>query len=151
MTIAAIPLSPAQCIASDTPLLEAARTMLSMDVNHLPVCDGNGYLGIVDIGDILSGIIPAAARGPHGLAHVKFAGDLRNLLVSHVRELAAKPVAEVVNHEIPPLDADCPLLEALLLLSKHDMPLAVVDARRQVTGMLSSRALLGYLLNQAGK
>ena len=151
MTIAAIPLRPAQCVQSDTSLLDVAQLMLRTEVNHLPVCDGKGYLGIVDIGDILSGIIPAAARGPHGLTHLKFAGDLSNLLVSHVRELGAKQVGEVVNRTVPPLDADCPLLEAMLLFSQYDMPLAVVDTQRQVSGMLSCRTLLGYLLNQAGQ
>ncbi|MBT9612937.1 MAG: CBS domain-containing protein [Burkholderiales bacterium] len=151
MTIAALTLSPAQCISSDTSLLEVAQIMLSKHINHLPVCAGGGYLGIVDIGDILSGIIPTAAHGPHGLAHLKFAGDLHNLLISHVRAFATQKVAEVVNREAPPLDADCPLLEAMLMLSRYDMPLAVVDAQRQVTGMLSSRVLLGYLLQQAEK
>jgi len=149
MSIALIPPHPVQCVAADTPLLEVAQRMLRDHTNHLPVCEGGQYLGILDIGDILSGIIPAAARGPHGLEHLTFAGDAHNLLVSHVRDLASKKVAEVVNREVPALEADCPLLEALLMLSKFDMPLAVVDAKKQVTGMLSSRVLLGYLLQKA--
>lgn len=151
MSIAVIPPRPVQCVASDSSLLEVAQRMLFEDVNHLPICAGGRYLGILDIGDILSGIIPAAARGPHGLEHLTFAGDAHHLLVSHVQALANKKVADVVNREVPPLDEHCPLLEAMLLISKYDMPLAVVDANRQVTGMLSSRALLGYLLQEAKK
>lgn len=149
MSIAVIPPYPVQCVAADSPLLEVAQRMLRDNTNHLPVCEGGQYLGILDIGDILSGIIPAAARGSHGLEHLAFAGDALNLLVGHVRDLASKKVAEVMNREVPALAADCPLLEALLMLSKHDMPLAVVDAKKQVTGMLSSRVLLGYLLQKA--
>ncbi len=151
MTIADIALRATQCVSLDTPLLDVAELMLREDINHLPVCAGGRYLGILDLGDILTGIIPAAVRGPHGLQHLTFAGDSSNLLISHVQDLANKQVSEVVNREVPPLEADCPLLEAMLMLSKYDMPLAVVDPNKHVSGMLSSRALLGYLLQKAKK
>jgi CBS domain-containing protein len=149
MTIANVALRPAQCVTIDTSLREVAQLMLDRDINHVPVCEGGCYVGIVDVGDILGAITPVASRGRYGLPDLQFAGDLMGVVQSHVRDLGQKKVGEIVNREIPAVEESCPFAEALLLLSKHDMPLAVVDSQRQVLGMLSSRAVLRHLLNHA--
>lgn len=143
MTIASIHLSPAACVSPEATLLDVAQLMTQEGINHLPVCDRSGYVGMVDVGAVL-GVV-----APRGLPDLKFAGDMLGVLTGHLRDLGRKRVAEIVNREIPPLPENCPLPEALLLLSKHDRPLAVIDAARQVTGMLSSRGVLGYLLKEA--
>lgn len=143
MTIASIHLSPAACVSPETPLLDVAQLMAREGINHLPVCDSSGCVGMVDVGDILGVVAPS------GLPDLKFAGDMLGVLTSHVRDLAHKQVKDVMKRDIPPVSENCPLPEALLLLSKHRRPLAVVDAAGQVIGMLSSRGVLGYLLKEA--
>jgi len=144
MTIASIAFSPARCVSSDTPLSEVAQRMVTERINHLPVCEGGSYVGMVDVGSILGVVAPT------GLPDLKFAGDMLGVLTSHTRDLARKQVKDVVTRDTPAVPENCPLPEALLLLSKHDCPLAVIDAAGQVKGMLSSRGVLAYLLQQAG-
>lgn len=144
MTIANIALRPVQCVSLDTSLLEVARAMAGGPVSHLPVCDGDRYVGMVDVGDILGLVAPA------GLPDLKFAGDMLGVVISHARDLAKKQVREVVVRDIPALPENCPLPEAAHLLSKHDRPLAVVDAAGRVKGVLGSSDMLGHVLTQAG-
>ena len=144
MTIASVVLSPASCVSLETSLLEIAQLMVKESINHVPVCDAKGYAGMVDVGDILGTLAPA------GLPDLKFAGDLPGFVLGHVRELSQRQAKEVMVRDIPSLPEDCPLPEALHLLSRHDRPLAVVDASRKVKGMLSSRAVLRHLMKLAG-
>lgn len=43
---------PPTCVAPDTPVLVALRTMLEQHIHHLPVVDDGGLRGIVDMGDL---------------------------------------------------------------------------------------------------
>ena len=56
-----------------------------------------------------------------------------------------------ILHHTPPLDENCPLLEAALLLSNSLTPLPVVDSSGKLLGMLSRRGLLEYLAKEAAK
>jgi CBS domain-containing protein len=143
MTIASIQLRPVSCVSTRGTLLDVAQRMACESINHVPVCDEGRYVGMVDVGDILGLVAPS------GLPDLKFAGDMLGLLTDHVRDLAKRQVEDLVVRDIPALPEDCPLPEALLLLSKHDRPLAVVNGAGQVKGMLSSRGVLAYLLKQA--
>ena len=145
MTISSIALRATSCVSSDTMLIDVARLMARDETSFVPVCDGGRYVGMVDVGDILGLVAPA------GLPDLKFAGDMLGVLSHHVQDLSKRTVKDVVVRDIPALPENCPLPEALLLLSKHDRPLAVVDAKGQVKGMLSSRGVLVYLLQQAGR
>lgn len=146
MTIATLSLKPARCVDAQANLLDAAQVMLREQVNHLPVCEQGRYLGMLDIGDILSGVIPPAIRGPNGLRDIRFAGDMQGVIKSHMETLGTQRVEDAMNRQVPALDRTCPLPEAMLLLSQHDMPLAVVDESQRVIGMLSARVLFGHLM-----
>lgn len=151
MTLRAVPLLPEPaCLNPDTPLLDALHLMLDRGVNHLPVCNGGTWAGLVDINDILGELLPVSARGEHGLKDLRFVGDGISLIATHLKELANKPVREVELHDLPTLDEDTPLLEAALLLHRHDAPLPVLDADGKFKGMLSRRTLLAHLLGKAG-
>ena len=144
MTIASIALKPARCMSQETTLLEVARIMADECVSQLPVCEGERYAGMVDVGDVLGLIVPS------GLPDLKFAGDMPGLVAAHARELAGRHVRDAVVRDIPPLPENCPLPEAAHLLSRHDRPLAVVDAAGRVKGLLGSCDLLAHVLNLAG-
>ncbi len=124
--------------------------MLEKGVNHIPLCDGEGrFCGVVSTAAILEELIPAGARGEHGLADLKFAGDATRLLTAHVHELEKRSALEVAKTPTPVLDENCPLLEAALLLTQSHSPLPVVGADGKLRGMLSRRALLDYLVREA--
>ena len=149
MTLRAVPLHPEPlCVSPDTSLLDALRLMLDKGVNHIPVCDGGAWAGLVDINDILYELLPVSARGEHGLKDLRFVGDGVALIASHFRDLANKPVRDVELHDLPTLDEDTPLLEAALLLHRHVAPLPVLDADGKFKGMLSRRALLKHLITR---
>lgn len=147
MTLRAVTLLPEPvCVSPDTSLLDALHLMLDKGVNHIPVCDGGAWAGLVDINDILGELLPASARGAHALQDLRFVGDGVSLIASHFKALANKPVREVELHDLPTLDQDTPLLEAALLLHRHVAPLPVLDAEGKFKGMLSRRALLAHLI-----
>jgi len=149
MTLRAVALLPEPtCLNPDTSLLEALHLMLDKGVNHLPVCDGGVWAGLVDINDILYELLPVSARVDHGLKDLRFVGDGVPLMTSHFKDLANKPVREVVHHDLPILDEDTPLLEAALLLHRHVAPLPVLGAGGKFKGMLSRRGLLKHLITR---
>ncbi len=150
MTLRAVSLLPEPlCISPDTSLLEALNVMLERGINHLPVCSAGTWAGLVDINDILGELLPASARGEHGLRDLRFVGDGHALIAAHLGELGRKPVREVIQHDLPTLDEDTPLLEAALLLHRHVTPLPVLNADRTLKGMLSRRTLLSYLVGES--
>ena len=146
MTLRAVTLHPEPlCVSPDTSLLDTLHLMLDKGVNHIPVCDGGAWAGLVDINDILYELLPVSARGKHGLKDLRFVGDGVALIAGHFKDLANKPVREVELHDLPTLDEDTPLLEAALLLHRHVAPLPVLGADGKFKGMLSRRALLKHL------
>lgn len=151
MTIARIPcVVPDVVLSPQTPLSGALRLMLEKGVNHLPVCDGDGrFISVIGTRTILHELIPVGARDERGIADLKFAGDAGRLLTAHLRDLEQRTVAQVAKTTLPVLDKDCPVLEAALLLSQQEAPLPVVDGAGRLYGMLSRRALLTYLVQQA--
>jgi len=151
MTLRAVTLHPEPlCVSPDTSLLDALHLMLDKGVNHIPVCDGGAWAGLVDINDILYELLPVSARGEHGLKDLRFVGDGVSLIAGHLKDLANKPVREVELHDLPTLDEDTPLLEAALLLHRHVAPLPVLDADGKFKGMLSRRTLLKHLITRVG-
>jgi CBS domain-containing protein len=151
MTLRTVPLLPeSACLSPDTPLLDALHIMLDKGVNHLPVCNGGAWAGLLDINDILGELLPMGVRGEHGLQDLRFVGDGASLIAAHLKDLARKPVREVDLHDLPTLDEDTPLLEAALLLHRHASPLPVVGTDGKLKGMLSRRVLLAHLISQTG-
>ena len=152
MTIQSIPYCPpAIGIDPESSLLDALKLMLEKRINHVPLRDGNGsFAGIVSTQSILAELIPVSARVEHGLADLKFAGDATRLLSSHLHGLEHRTVGEFAEKNVPVLEEDCPLLEAALLLSQSAAPMPVIGKDGRLRGMLSRRALLAYLVQQAG-
>jgi len=151
MSSKAIPLTPVtDCLGHDATLLDALRVMLAHDVNHVPICEEGKWLGLVSIESVLRAILPVSATMEGGLADLAFAGDASNLLIGHLKDLAARPVSGAVREKVPILREATPLLEAALLLSRHDTPLPVVAEDGRLQGMLSRRAFLSHLAQRGG-
>ncbi|HUX64978.1 CBS domain-containing protein [Sulfuricella sp.] len=152
MSIKAIPIyPPTLCLQPEAKLMEALKLMLEKQINHVPLCDGSGgFAGVVSTNAVLRALIPASARAEGGLSDLRFAGDAERMLTSRLHDLERLTVGEFARKDIPLLDEDCPLLEAALLLTNSTAPLPVVGADGKLRGMLSRRALLAYLAQQAG-
>lgn len=152
MSIKSIPtIPPAVCLKPEANLQDALRLMLENQINHIPLCDDQGgFAGIVSTSAILRALIPVSARVEGGLSNLKFVGDALPMLGAHLRELERMKVGEFAQKDIAVLDEDCPILEAMLLLTRSAVPLPVVGKDGRLRGMLSRRALLAYLARQAG-
>lgn len=150
VTIAQIPRHPPTLfLKPEATLREALQLMLEKRINHIPLCDGDGrFCGMVSTAAILNELIPVSARGLHGLADLKFAGDATRMLSAHLRDLENRTVLDVAKTNLPVLDESCPTLEAALLLSQSHTPLPVIGPDRKLLGMLSRRVLLDYLVRE---
>ena len=151
MTIRSLPIIiSATTITPQATVLEALQIMIANRSNHVPVCDGERYVGVISVNDILQKLLPAGVDVPHGVTDLKFAGDASRLLGSHFRHLSEQRAQDILHHA-QPLDENCPLLEAALLLSHSPTPLPVVDHAGKLLGMLSRRGLLEYLAKEVEK
>jgi len=110
--------------------------MLDRGVNHLPLCNGGSWAGLVDINDVLGERLPASVRVEHGLRDLRFVGDGTALIAAQLEDLTNKKVREVELHDLPTLDEGTPLLH------RHVAPLPVLDDAGKFKGMLSRRTLL---------
>jgi CBS-domain-containing membrane protein len=124
--------------------------MLEQRINHVALRDAAGrFAGLVSAQALLGRIIPASARVDQGLADLAFVGDAQPMLITHFRDLAGEPASLLVDGKGSVLRSDTPLMESALMLSRSPGPLPVVDADGFLVGVLSSRAMLAYLANQA--
>lgn len=145
MSIKSLPIMRAAVtIGPEASVADALQIMIANRVNHVPVCDNERYLGLINVNDILQKLLPAGVQMPHGVPDLKFAGDASRLLGSHFRHLRDLKATEILN-QTQPLEDSCPLLEAALLLSRSPTPLPLVNAEGKLLGMLSRRGLLEHL------
>lgn len=152
MSIKAIPIyPPTVCLRPEANLMEALKLMLEKQINHVPLCDeGGSFAGVVSTNAVLRALIPVSARTKGGLSDLRFAGDAERMLTGRLHDLERLTVGEFAKKDVPQLDEDCPLLEAALMLTQSAAPLPVVGADGKLRSMLSRRALLAYLGQQAG-
>lgn len=152
MPINAIPFfPPTVTLKSDDSLLDALKLMLANQINHAPICDGEGvFIGLISTNAILRALIPASATTEGGLSSLKFAGDGLRLLASHLHNLGRIKVAEFASTDMHVLREDSPILEAAQQLAKSAAPLPMVNKEGKLLGLISRRALLAYLIAQQG-
>lgn len=151
MTLRALAFGPSPLsLAADTPVGEVLRRMLEQRINHVALRGTDGrFAGLVSVQSLLGRIIPASARIEHGLVDLAFVGDALPMLLAHYRDIAQQPASSLVRPDSTALRADTPLMESALMLSRSPGPLPVVDADGFLVGVLSSRAMLGFLASQA--
>lgn len=151
MTLRALAFGPSPLsLAADTPVREVLRRMLEERINHVALRGTDGrFAGLVSVQSLLNRIIPASARMDHGLADLAFVGDALPMLLAHFNEVVEQPASALVSEAGTLLRTDTPLMETALMLSRSQGPLPVVDADGFLVGVLSSRAMLGFLSHQA--
>jgi CBS domain-containing protein len=147
MTIQQIPLPPPLCISPELPATEALHLLVKHGYNHLPICTDGKLIGMLGINDLLLEVIPASAKAAGGLDDLSFAGDATGLLAGMLEKLRERTAGSLMRTFETTLQQDCPMLEAALLLSRHNSPLPVLDNQGRLRGMLSRRALLSHLLD----
>lgn len=150
MTIQQISLPPPVCMAPESSTADALRLLIERGFNHVPICAEGKFLGLLGINDLLLEVIPISARIQGGLTDLSFAGDAKGLLAGMLDKLKTRTAASIMHMPDTVLHEDCPLLEAALLLSKHNSPLPVLNREGQLRGMLSRRVLLSHLIENSG-
>ncbi|MCB2109115.1 MAG: CBS domain-containing protein [Rhodobacteraceae bacterium] len=143
LTTAALRLKP------DQPLQESITAMIAAGLECAPVCDGDKVVAVLSLDDVLSDLVPVVARVDHGLTDLAFAGDSLHLLDKQLQQrltlttgVAAAPVGPQNVLKI-----DCPILEAVFLLSRRS-PLPVIGPDGELKGMASSADLVRALIKR---
>jgi CBS-domain-containing membrane protein len=151
MTLRALAYGPSPLsLAADTPAREVLRHMLEQRINHVALRGSDGrFVGLVSVQSLLARIIPASARIDHGLTDLSFVGEALPMLIAHFRDIAPAPASSLLDGPGAVLRSDTPLMESALMLSRSQGPLPVVDADGFLVGVLSARAMLAFLTNQA--
>lgn len=151
MTIELSMLDKAHVVDGNTSVDEVISLMLKEKVSQIVVCDdGKQYLGMIEAREILTGLLPASAKGPHGLQDLSFAGDATGLLTGNLNTLRKSNVKDIMNKELPVLEEGGGMLEAALQVSQHDAPLPVVNEKGELLGLLGHRAIIASLSNGMG-
>ena len=151
MTIRALAYGPTPLsLPADTPIAEVLAHMFELGTNHVALRDAAGrFSGMVSARSILDKIVPVAARIDHGLSDLAFAGDALPMLVDHFHGMQAVPAIQLADHDITALHVSTPLTETVLMLSRAEGPLPVLDDDDHLVGVLGPRAMLAFLANQA--
>lgn len=116
----------------------AADLLLGRRHTLLPVVDADRqYLGEFDVWDLLGLLLPKAATLGGLVPDLGFIADDVPGLKEKFATLRGQPVGPLARTNLPHLDPDMPVTEALLLFYRHRSTLPVVDK--------SSGRLLGVL------
>ena len=103
-----------RCVTPETPVVEAAKLMLSDDIGSLPIVDGERLAGVVTDRDI---VIRAIAKG---------------------KDPSGMPVREVASRELITVHTDDNLADALKLMASQQVRrLPVVDENNRLVGVLA--------------
>jgi len=128
-------------VAADAPLRNAVALLRSHRIKALPVVDARGkYLGLFGIRSLMQHILPRAATlgAAGGIADLGFMHDSLQDVRDRYQALLDRPVADLVDASIPRLSEQTPLMEALLLLHRHNHLLPVVDASGALVGIVTT-------------
>lgn len=132
------------CATLDTPLRDAARTLLELRISGLPVLDENKKLvGVVTEADFLGAMgIPS-----HHPAHSLW--QTLETMFRHKTESVMMPetVGDIMHPNVVTISEDKTLHEAIDTMKKHHIKrLIVTDAGNRVVGMLTRSNLIQVLL-----
>jgi CBS domain-containing protein len=126
-------------IGPDTTVLEAARIIMTRNVQNVIVVEGGRLAGVLGWQDILTAVIPSSA---HLLMQADHVPDLE-ALVAMSSEHTHTPAREVMRTAVLTTGPSTPATRALaLMLAGHVPVLPVVDAGRRLVGVVTLRELL---------
>ena len=149
MTCAAIMTREPVTIREHESVGDAAAKLVSNHITSLPVVDARDrYIGMFGIYELLSLLVPRIALAGDVTANLRFiAGDPEELRRQY-QVVKNRPVSEVANRDAPTLEPDASEVEAIRLLCRNPVALAVVDrnsgrAMGTLSGWDAIRSLTG--------
>ena len=131
----------------DTPIAQAARTMLSQHISGMPVLDDTGKLvGVVSQGDFMRRAeIGTQRRRPHWLKLLVGPG---RAAVDFVRERGRK-VGEVMNDQPVTVSEDATLEEVTDTMERHDIKRVPVMRGDKLVAIITRTNLVQAVLDLA--
>lgn len=117
---------------------EAARLLIAKNLSLVPVTDASGkYLGVFSLNGLLALILPRAALMEGGLTDLGFLSDRLDILQERMREHGTRPLADLLEKQVPVIHPETPLLEVVLHLYRAENDIPVVDSKSgQLLGLL---------------
>ncbi|MDQ3344273.1 MAG: CBS domain-containing protein [Actinomycetota bacterium] len=140
--------TPVTTLTADTTIEEAASLLVEADIGGAPVVDGSGRLiGLLDDSDLV--LSEARLHAPTTIeilgAYIPLPGERRRFQ-DELRQALGRTVGEVMEDDPPSVRPDATVEDVATLL--HDRAVsrvAVVDAERQVVGIVSRGDLVRAL------
>lgn len=151
MTVKTI-LNPAPLVLSRSHTIEdALKQMVQHHVRSLPVVDENGkYLGSFGIHRMMKIMLPMAATMDSGAGTLKdlsFVSDSIDHLREKWLEIRTQPVIGLLDPDVPAIQPDTSILEAVLLIYQKASNLPVVDPQSgKLAGLVSPWEILNRLM-----
>lgn len=139
MTVRSIMTTDPATLRADDTVGAAVELMLGKLYILLPVVDDDRrYLGEFDVWDLLGLLLPKAATLEGLVPDLRFIADDLPGLKEKFAGLRAQPVGPLARTNLPHLDPDMPVTEALLHFYRHRSALPVVDkGDGRLVGVLS--------------
>ncbi len=139
MSVRAIMTANPLTLRADDSIGHAVELLIANRFILLPVVDADQcYLGDFDVWDVLGLLLPRAATLDHLLPDLKFIGDSLPALQAKLGAMRDQPVGAHARTDLPKLDPDTPVVEAVLLFYRNRSPLPVVDKTSgRLVGVLS--------------
>ena len=138
MTVRSIMTADPLTLRADDTVARATELMLRHHYMILPVVDGqHRYLGVFDIWDLLALLLPKAATLDHLVPDLGFLGDDLPSLQAKLRELGEQSVGPLARPDLPVLEPEMPVIEALLLFFRNRSALPVINGDNRLIGVLS--------------
>lgn len=145
-------IDPVTLRSDDRVALAAERLMTNRFIN-LPVVDAQGrYQGLFGVFELLRLLLPRGATVGDLLPDLRFMADDVGALQAHFGEMAAEPVGNHLRTDLPVLDPETPIIEALLQFYRNRTTLPVVDRQsRKLLGVLSYWDVLAAIARPDGR
>lgn len=126
-------------LCADDTVGHAIELIMQHRYRSIPVVDNGGkYLGTFGVNCLLSLTLPKAVLLDRGLNSIPYVNDSLADLHERLMDVENLAVSECVNHDLPVVGPDTPLVETLLVLYRWRASLPVVDpASRKLLGMIS--------------
>lgn len=139
MTVRSIMTAAPPTLRADDTVGAAVDLLLGKRQILIPVIDADRrYLGEFDVWDLLGLLLPKAATLDGLVPDLGFIADDLPGLREKFAALRGQPVGPLARTNLPHLDPDMPVTEALLLFYRHRSALPVVDkADGRLLGVLS--------------
>lgn len=139
MTVRAIMTADPATLRADDTVGSAVDLLLDRRFILIPVVDSDRrYLGEFDVWDLLGLLLPKAATLDGLVPDLGFLADDLPALKEKFAALRDQAVGPLARSNLPHLDPDMPVIEALLLFYRHRSALPVVDkSDGRLVGVLS--------------